>query len=236
LNHVTIATSSGIVWLALVSHFGIALIALAAGTVALAVAKGGQLHKKSGIVFTYAMIATGLSAAAISAYEGKSVVGGLFTAYLIFTATSTVKPSWTRRALDVALMLLAFGFAVGMYLDGFSIWSEPGHVRGGVPAFMIFFMATIAALAAVGDLRMIREGRLRGARRLARHLWRMSFGLFIATGSFFFGQMKFIPEPIRIVPLLSVLGIAPLPILVYWMWRVRLRRRLNGIMLSDRSA
>jgi hypothetical protein len=51
----------------------------------------------------------------------------------------------------------------------------------------------------------------------------MCFALFIATGSFFLGQMKFIPEPVRIVPLLLVLALAPLPFLLYWMWRVRVR-------------
>ncbi len=44
----------------LVCHFGAALIALVAGTIALSVAKGGRLHKRSGLVFTGAMIATGV--------------------------------------------------------------------------------------------------------------------------------------------------------------------------------
>ena len=93
MKHLTIATSSGIVWLMLVCHFGAALIALVAGTIALSVAKGGRLHKRSGLVFTCAMIATGVLAGAISVYEGKSVVGGAFAAYLVFTAATTVKPS-----------------------------------------------------------------------------------------------------------------------------------------------
>lgn len=108
-----------------------------------------------------------------------------------------------------------------------------GHSYNGVPAGMVFFLGTTSLLAAIGDLRIIREGSLRGARRLARHLWRMCFGLFIATGSFFFGQAKFIPAPIRIGPLLSVLGVAPLVILLYWIWRVRLRRRLTGIIVCS---
>ena len=46
MQHLTIATSSGIVWLMLVSHFGAALVALLAGTIALSVVKGGRLHKR----------------------------------------------------------------------------------------------------------------------------------------------------------------------------------------------
>ena len=100
---------------------------------------------------------------------------------------------------------------------------------------MLFFMGTIALLAAFGDLRMIRGGALDGPRRLARHLWRMCFGLFIAAGSFLLGQMKFIPEPVRIVPLLFAVAVSPLVLLLYWMWRVRLRRNLRGMLTAQRA-
>ena len=42
MKHLTIATSSGIVWLMLVCHFGAALIALVAGTIALSTDLGGE--------------------------------------------------------------------------------------------------------------------------------------------------------------------------------------------------
>ena len=232
MNHVTIATSSGVLWLTLVIHFGLGLLALVTGAIALSVAKGGRLHKQSGIVFSYAMIATGVLASVISAYEGKSIVGGIFVCYLIFTAVTTVKPlPRGRHTVDIALMVLAFVTAALTLAAGAATWKLPGHVAHGVPAGMIFFLGTVNLLAAFGDLRMVREGALRGTRRLARHLWRMCFGLFVATGSFFLGQMKFVPAPIRSVPLLFALGLSPLFILLYWMWRVRLRGRLSGLIL-----
>jgi hypothetical protein len=104
--------------------------------------------------------------------------------------------------------------------------------RRHVPAGMMFFMATIVLLAAIGDARMIRAGGIQGTRRLARHLWRMCFGLFIASASFFLGQMKFLPERTRIVPVLVVLGVSPLLMLLYWMWRVRLKLNLRGLKFS----
>jgi hypothetical protein len=233
MNHITIATSSGIVWLTLVTHFGAALLALAAGTIALAVVKGGRLHKQSGIVFTCAIIITGILASVLSAYEGKSVVGGLFVCYLVFTAMTTVKTlARAGRGVDVALMIFPFGMAVLFLVQGVVVWQKPHHMLAGVPAGMILFLGTICLLAAIGDIRMILEGGLRGTRRLARHLWRMCFGLFVATGSFFIGQAKFIPAPIRVMPLLFALGIAPLVILLYWMWRVRLRGRVSGLILA----
>ncbi|HEX6576581.1 MAG TPA: hypothetical protein VF042_16555 [Gemmatimonadaceae bacterium] len=234
LAKVTIATSSGAMWLALVSHFTMGLIALGSGTIALVVAKGGDLHKKSGIAFTVAMIFLGLSAAAISRYEGVGFgAGGLFTVYLVWTAMTTVKKMpGTGRTMDIAFMLVAFALAAMMYSSGIKIWNLPGHSFEGVPAGMILFMGTVSLLAAIGDARMVIAGSIRGARRIARHLWRMCFALFIGTGSFFLGQSKFIPEPVRFLPMLFVLALAPLFILLYWMWRIRLRRRLSGVIIA----
>jgi uncharacterized membrane protein len=239
VEKVTIATSSGLLWLGLVSHFGSALIALIAGTIALVVAKGGKLHKKSGMVFTIAMAVTGVLIVPIAAYEGNigSVVGGILIIYFVYTAMTAVKPMpGSGGVVDVALMTLAFAIAAVSYWYGFVAWSRPHHVLNGVPAAMRLFLATICLLAGLGDARMLRAGGLRGARRLTRHLWRMCFALFIATGSFFIGQMKFVPAPIRYVPLMFALGVAPLFVLFYWMWRVRLRRRLSGLIIASSTA
>lgn len=238
MNRITIATSSGILWLTIVTHFAAGLTGLVSGTIALSVAKGGQLHKQSGLVFTYAMITVGLLATVLYAIEGKSVLGGLFPVYLIFTALTTVKPlPQGQRGVDIAFMLLAFVLTAGTYLNGVIAWQQPNHIDrvAGAPAQMVFFLATVTLLAAIGDLRMILERGIRGTRRITRHLWRMCFGLFVATGSFFLGQMKFIPAPIRIVPVLFVLAIAPLLVLLYWMWRVRLRHRLSGLVITGQA-
>lgn len=236
MDRVTFATSSGIVWLALAVHFAAGLVAIVTGTIALAVAKGGRLHKQSGLVFTWAMVVLGLTAAGIGTYENRpgQVFGGLLAAYLVFSAMTTVKPlPGIGQRFYVALMALAFAYAVAMLYGGVIEWLDPSVKVGGRPRVVPPLVGgTVILLAAIGDLRAIRAGGLRGSRRLARHLWRMCFGLFVATGSFFLGQMKFIPEPVRIVPLLLVLAFAPILFLFYWMWRVRLRGRLTGIVVG----
>jgi uncharacterized membrane protein len=233
-DRVTLATSTGLPFLALAFHVGTGLIALVAGFIAITVRKGGMWHRRSGMVFVYAMIAMGVTAAGIAAYEGNpTVIGGAFSAYLVFTAYTAVKPlSGDTRRMNIGLMVLAFTVATTQYAFAFIALGRPGNQIDGVPAGMMFFMATIALLAATGDVRMIRTRGIQGTRRLARHLWRMSFGLFIASGSFFLGQMKFIPAPIRIVPLIVVLAVSPLVILLYWMWRVRLKQNLRGLMTA----
>ena len=233
-DRLRLATSTGLPFLSLAFHLGTGLVAIGAGFLALAVRKGAPWHRKSGVVFVYAMIATGITAAGIAAYEGvATVTGGVLTAYLVFTAYTAVKPiRWMTRRVDTALMVLAFSIAAANYAFAFKAFGSPGNQINGVPGGMMVFMATIVLLAAIGDARMIRAGGIQGARRVARHLWRMCFGLFIASGSFFLGQMKFVPEPVRIVPLMFALALAPLVILLYWMWRVRLRRNLRGMLLT----
>ena len=236
MDRVTFASSSGIVWLALAVHFAAGLVSIVAGAIALSAAKGGRLHKRSGLVFTWAMIGLGLTAAGIGMYENRpsQVFAGLVAAYLVFTAMSTVKAlPGIGRGIDVALMVLAFAYAAASLYGGVTEWLDPTVQVVGRPRVVPpLVIGSVILLAAVGDLRAIRAGGLRGSRRLARHLWRMCFALFVATGSFFLGQMKFIPEPVRIVPLLLVLAFAPILFLFYWMWRVRVRGRLSGIVVS----
>ena len=235
MEKLTIATSSGLVWLLLVTHFGAGMIGIVTGAIALSVAKGSALHRRSGLIFAFAMGAAGALASVIAVHGSKPsmIIGGASVVYFVFTATTAVKPiPGSQRSIDAVMAVLVLLAAAVTIRDGFLVWAMPGHARGGVPAGMVFFLGTVYLLAGIGDVRMLREGVLTGTRRIARHLWRMCFALFIATGSFFLGQMKFIPEPIRFLPLLFALGIGPLFVLLYWMWRVRLRKQLKGLVIS----
>jgi hypothetical protein len=172
----------------------------------------------------------------IAVYEGKEdVASGAAAAYLVFTAWTTVRPlRGAGRGADTALMLLPLTFALGGFARGFSALDRPGNQVEGVPAGMLFFLSSIFLLAAIGDARMIRAGGLQGTRRLARHLWRMCFGLFIASGSFVsqLVMMTFMPAWMRSVPVIVLLSAAPLVVLLYWMWRIRLRQNLRGLMTA----
>ena len=230
MDRVTFATSSGIVWIALAIHFAAGLISLTTGTIALVVAKGGPLHKKSGLVFTWAMIGLGLSAVGIGIYENNlgQVFGGLFASYFVFSAMTTVKPlAGIGQRMNIALTVFAFACAATMFYGAVTEWLDSTVKVTGRPRVVPPLIGgAVILLAAIGDLRAIRAGGLRGVRRLSRHLWRMCFGLFIATGSFFLGQMMFVPEPLRFMPLLLVLAFAPIAFLFYWLWRVRVRKNV----------
>jgi hypothetical protein len=58
----------------------------------------------------------------------------------------------------------------------------------------------------------------------------MSFGLFIATGSFFLGQQQVFPVRWRGSIVLMVLGLFPLGLLVFWVVRVRFGKKFREIV------
>lgn len=215
-------------------HITAGALALIFGYTALFAAKGSALHRRSGLVFVYAMLVMATLGAVISALRGGegSVIAGVMTCYLVITALSTVsRPAgWTPR-LDVGLMVLALGVGLTSVTLGFEAAASPtGKARDGLPPFPFFMFGIVGLLAGIGDVRMIRAGGIRGTSRIARHLWRMSWALWIAASSFFFGQAKVIPRPIRIPALLALPVVVVAVAMLYWLWRVRFRRSLRGLV------
>jgi peptidoglycan/LPS O-acetylase OafA/YrhL len=121
--------------------------------------------------------------------------------------------------MDTAAMVAAL--AIGLFAIGVGIDAMNRPKATWFPTVPAVIFGTVALAAAYGDLRMIRAGGLRGARRIARHLWRMCFGLFVATGSFFLGQAKIFPEELRVVPALSAPVLLVLLAMAYWWVKIR---------------
>ena len=210
-------------------------LAILFGFGALFVKKGGTIHRRSGMLFVYAMLVMGITATVLEFLQRSSVtnlVAALLSMYFVGTALTTVRPPsrWTR-AINIAALILAVGLALLSFIGGVQGVSKPGLSPGGVPfrtiGVMSFVLATALSLAAAGDVRVMRSGPPRGGARLARHLWRMCFALFIAAGSFFSIRervARILPEALttgtmRLLPILVLFGM-----MFYWLWKVRRRR------------
>ena len=224
-------------------HIAAGGLAIVLGALALLVKKGGTIHRRSGLLFVYAILVMGTTASLLGFRKSPTdpnVFAGFMTAYFGGTALTTVRPlsSWTRR-INVAALPVAVGLALADIAYGVKIFNSPRGVLNGVPFLMPFFLATVMILAATGDVRMMRFGVPRGGPRLARHLWRMCFALFIAAGSFFSIRQrvaKILPEPfttapMRALPILLVFGA-----MFYWLWRVSGRRTLPVLARHDSMA
>lgn len=215
-------------------HITAGSLALISGFAALYLTKGAALHRRLGMVFVYSMLTmcTGGIVLAIVRNAGPeiNIPAALITASLVVTALTTVRPPtpatrWINLAATVATLSVALinaRYAIGAFTHG-GKWH-------GFPAFPFVLFGSIGLLATAGDIRIMRSGPLRGARRIARHLWRMSFALLIAALSFFIGQAKVIPKPIRILPLLAMPLVVVIVTMFYWLWRVRIRQSLRGLV------
>jgi len=118
---------------------------------------------------------------------------------------------------EIAAGTVAIAVAAAMAWGGLSGSTTTPAGRGP-----IFILAGLCLLAGLGDLRTVLRGTLTPVQRLSRHLWRMCFAFFIATGSFFLGQQKVMPEAVRGSPILFVLAFAPFALMAFWLVRVRL--------------
>jgi hypothetical protein len=219
-------------------HIASGAVGIVVGFIALFATKGERLHRKAGIVFVYAMITMGLMGSMMAAVRGRAPAAnipvGLLTAYLAYTGLVTVRPPFGgSRRLDIGMMLVALGVALEQLIYGVSVLLSPTGLLYGMPAYPFLIFGAIAFLAVRGDLRLVRAGgvqTIRGVPRLTRHLWRVTTALLIAAFSFFLGQAKVIPKPIRIFPLLIIPPLVVLAALLYWLWRIRFRRSLRGIV------
>lgn len=219
----------------LVVHISGGGIALVSGAVALLAHKGGKLHRGAGKVFFAAMLAMAGIGGVVALFLNDLInsIAGFTTLYFLATGWATAR----RRkegvgAFEVAALLYALAAVGAAPVLAMTASEAPD---GGWPPFFIF--SSIIALAALCDLKVILRRGISGAQRVARHVWRMCFALFVATLSFFLGQAEIFPAPMREFPLiilLLVLALAPIGFLIFWMLRVRLSRKWRDMPKAPR--
>jgi uncharacterized membrane protein len=210
-------------------HIAGGLVALAAGPVALIVAKGGRVHRRAGAVFAVAMLVmTGEAAvAAIAAGQTVNPLAAAFTFYLVATGWAAVKrpvPGSLERAATIA----AAGVAVAGLTLGLLAQRPAGLPDQTVEGSAIYFaFAALAVLGVTLDVNAFRRQPLARPQRLARHLWRMCTALAIAAGSFFMGQQDELPAAWQGSALLPLPMLATLAAMSFWLLHTRFgwRRR-----------
>jgi uncharacterized membrane protein len=164
------------------------ILGFLSGSIALVARKGARLHRWSGDVFVVSMLCMAASGAVLALMRSQrlNVLAGVFTCYLVATAWSTVQRQEKTKRLNIGLLLA--GLAVGISSLAFA-WdaAHRAAAKSGAGAGFVAF-GLIALLSATGDARMLLGAPISKVQRLVRHLWRMGFALFIATGSFFLGR------------------------------------------------
>jgi uncharacterized membrane protein len=221
----------------LVVHIFGGSLGLLSGTAAMLFRKGSPRHVLAGRVFVAAMLtmAVGATYLAIVRNQPSNIGGGILTFYLIGTAwlTARRRDGETSR-FDWVVLLIPLTLGILTWMNGLRIVRSGASSQDGVPVGMTFFMGSVMLLAAMGDVRMLVRGGVSGTKRIARHLWRMCFGLFIAAGSFFMGPSN---RPLRLLStvglgqhlspalfntgLYLILTVLPLILMIFWLVRIR---------------
>ncbi len=185
----------------LLVHVCGAVTGLLSGFMAMFLRKGSGWHAAAGTVFFVSMVCMTGGGAIIAGFlrpNSLNVVVSLLTFYLVVTARRAARQReaavtpFDSGALLFVLFVALLGIASGMQAA-----ASPGGMKDHVPAPLYFIFGAIALLCGISDMRMRLRGGVAGARRIARHLWRMSLALLITTLSFYPGQAKFFPQWLR---------------------------------------
>ena len=236
----------------LLGHICAGTLGLLSGTAAMSFRKGSPRHILAGRVFVVSMLTMAVGAVylAIVRHQPNNIGGGIITFYLIGTGWLTARRSDGKTSrIDWVLLLIPLVLGILTWMNGIKIVRSGASSQDGVPVGMTFFMGSVMLLAAAGDLRMLVGGGVPGAKRIARHLWRMCFGLFIAAGSFFLGPSnrplrllstvglgQHLPQVLFSTTLYLILTIAPLIMLIFWLVRVRFTNAYkSSVQLSSTS-
>ena len=208
-------------------HVAGGVVALLAGAIAIAVRKGARWHVVTGQAFCLAMFVLGLTAALLSPMKTppESPVGGILVCYFVATAWMAAR----RRdgipgRFESLACFLALAMAAAILARAYQLSLAPPPIVVPPGPIGLFVLGTLCLLAGLGDLRFVLRGRLTPTQRLSRHLWRMCFAFFIATGSFFLGQQDVLPSPMRGSVLQFALAFAPFGAMLFWLVRVRIAR------------
>jgi uncharacterized membrane protein len=215
-------------------HIASGTVGLLSGGIAISLRKGSRRHRWAGYVFVVSMLSLGVTAAYMAALKSQvgNLFGGIFTVYLVSTAWFTMRPS-TRTVRTFSFVALFTVIALGAldFITGILALYRPIGTKSG-PNAAYFILAMLMWLAAWGDIRMLRGG-LSGKQRLVRHLWRMCFGWFVASGSIFIARPHLFPMVLRKTYVIMFLGFLPLLSMILWVIRVASSRTYRSRTLRS---
>jgi uncharacterized membrane protein len=193
-------------------------VALITGGIAMLVRKGETVHRYAGSVFFVAMLTMTISAFVVAVIRDQSIniSASTVTFYMIVTSwvAATRKDGEIGR-FETAALLLGLGVTASAFLFA---------LRGGDVQVVHYVFGSIAAIGVLSDVNVLARGGLSGRQRIARHLWRMSFAMLVATGAYFAGQPRFVPAILRETNLNFLPIVLVLVLLMFWLVRVRFTR------------
>lgn len=216
-------------------HIVAGTLGMLSGFVAVFLRKGSRRHGLAGTVFVISMLILAASGTflAIMKHQPGNILGGTLTFYLVATAWMTARRKQEETGFfDWGALLAVFTVAAVELTFGFEAAMSPTRMKYDYPPWPYFIFGLVAVLASVGDVRLLVRGGISGTQRLARHLWRMCFALFIAAASIFLARQQIFPAILRQTGVLLLLSFLPLILMIFWMVRVRFAKAYKQLNRS----
>lgn len=167
-------------------------LAVLAGAIAALTRKGGQTHVRAGKAFVVLMTTSSLLGAAMGLIRFEqffiTFFAGLLGAYLVISGWRTVnRAAGSGRLLGHALSAVNAMTFVALMTLGLLAWTRTDGAMFGFAGENYLFLAVMSGAALTGDVHQLLRNSASRKHILARHLWRMLLGFFIAAGSAFTG-------------------------------------------------
>lgn len=211
--------------LIVLAHVGIGSLAVLLGALAVSTRKGGSKHVTFGRWFVLFMTISSLLGAILGLIKYQSFFitffAGLLAIYLVLSGWLTARNRGEKPSVSIiALGLLnAANFSALVIIGTRAISTETGQMFGFAGEDYLF-LASMSGVGLLFDASLVFRKTVSEKHRIARHLWRMALGFFIAAGSAFTGPgAKAFPETIQQSGILSAPELLIFMLMLYYLAR-----------------
>lgn len=214
----------------MLAHVALGTGAILAGVVAFAAPKGRPIHILAGRGFVVMMALSSALGAILGLIKADQFYitfhAGILALTLILSAWMAARD---RSGRPGGAYLILTGIAlintVALGVVGVKALGATGGMLMGFAAEDYFFLAGLSGLVVITDASLLFRKTVSDRHRIARHLWRMGLGFFIAAGSAFTGPgAKAFPEVVQASGLLILPELITLALIVFWLIFTLVRR------------
>ena len=201
-------------------------LAVLAGAIAALTRKGGSIHVRTGRAFVLLMTVSSLLGAVMGLIEFEqffiTFFAGLLGAYLVVSGWLTLNRSKAYGSLlDRTLIATNAITFLALITLGLQALGRPDGSMFGFAGESYLFLAVMSGGALIGDLIRLLRKSISRKHLIARHLWRMLLGFFIAAGSAFTGPgASVFPDAIQASGILSLPELIIFVLMIFYLVKI----------------
>ena len=201
-------------------------LAVLAGAIAALTRKGGGIHVRTGKAFVVLMTVSSLLGAVMGLIEFEqffiTFFAGLLGAYLVVSGWLTLNRSKAYGSLlDRTLIATNAITFLALITLGLQALGRPDGSMFGFAGENYLFLAVMSGGALIGDLIRLLRKSISRKHLIARHLWRMLLGFFIAAGSAFTGPgASVFPDAIQASGILSLPELIIFVLMIFYLVKI----------------